>query len=231
MSTLKDRAAGPAVPPPAGQRFTLPAALPAGERLLWQGAPDWRALARNALHLRGLSVYLGLVVAWVAGASLWRHDPLATTAFHTARAAVVACAPIALGLVYAWLAARAAAYTITNRRVVIRLGIGLPLTLNLPFSRIDGADLVMRADGTGDLVLTLAPGSRGLGYIIMWPHTRPWQFGQSQPMLRGLTDARAAGAILSAAIGESAPKPVSLAQSGRMIDTSECQADDTLRTA
>ncbi len=29
-----------------------PQALPAGERMLWQGAPSWRALARRSLHVR-----------------------------------------------------------------------------------------------------------------------------------------------------------------------------------
>ena len=30
----------------------LPEPLPRGERLLWQGAPDWRVMAREAMHLR-----------------------------------------------------------------------------------------------------------------------------------------------------------------------------------
>ena len=33
----------------------LPEPLPAGERVLWQGSPDWRALAREAFHLPAIA--------------------------------------------------------------------------------------------------------------------------------------------------------------------------------
>ena len=35
----------------------LPEPLPAGERILWQGAPDWRALAVHVFHVRKLAAY------------------------------------------------------------------------------------------------------------------------------------------------------------------------------
>eukprot|EP01036_Dinobryon_divergens_P017887 gene17887-24325_t len=41
----------------------LPEPLPPGERLLWQGAPDWRDLARHGFHLNALVVYFGAVLA------------------------------------------------------------------------------------------------------------------------------------------------------------------------
>ena len=46
--------------------------------------------------------------------------------------------PLAIGiaLVFAWASARTTVYTITNRRVVMRFGIALPMTLNLPFTLI-----------------------------------------------------------------------------------------------
>ncbi len=219
----------------AAGRFALPAALPAGERILWQGAPDWRALARNALHLRGLAVYFGVIVAWVCGHAIMQGLPAGTVAFNTGRAVLVACGPLALGVIYAWLAARAAAYTITNRRVVIRMGLALPLTLNLPFAQIESADLALKSDGTGDLALKPTAGSKGLGWLIMWPHTRPWQVGQAQPMLRGLHDAAAAGAILAGAladhVGEQSGPIVSLAQTTRIVDTADCHHNTTVVTA
>ncbi len=48
----------------------LPGQLPPGETILWQGAPHWRALARDAFHVRGVAVYFALlaVVAVVSGA-------------------------------------------------------------------------------------------------------------------------------------------------------------------
>ena len=41
----------------------------------------------------------------------------------------------------AWLSARNTVYTITDRRVVMRIGIVLTLTFNLPFKRIAAAGL------------------------------------------------------------------------------------------
>ena len=38
--------------------------LPAGEVVLWQGAPSFRSLVRRALHLRTLGIYFAVLVAW-----------------------------------------------------------------------------------------------------------------------------------------------------------------------
>ena len=40
----------------------LPEALPAGERILWQGSPDWRALGNEAFHLKRLAQYFVLML-------------------------------------------------------------------------------------------------------------------------------------------------------------------------
>ena len=44
----------------------LPEPLPAGERLLWQGSPAWRALAADALHWRKIALYFVLLLGWQA---------------------------------------------------------------------------------------------------------------------------------------------------------------------
>ena len=41
----------------------LPEPLPRGERLLWQGAPDWRVLAVAAFHIRKLAIYFAAMLA------------------------------------------------------------------------------------------------------------------------------------------------------------------------
>ena len=204
-------------------RFKLPGTLPAGERVLWQGAPHWRALARDALHVRGLALYLGLIVTWVASSAAWHGLSATEVALKTGGAALIAAAPVALAFAYAWLAARAAAYTITNQRVVIRMGVGLQLNLNLPFSKIDAAALTPKRDGTGSIALKLAPGAKGLGWIILWPHARPWTFGAAQPMLRSLPDAARAGRVLAEALAATAAAPVPLASETEMVDSADCQ--------
>lgn len=204
-------------------RFQLPGTLPAGERVLWQGAPDWRALARDALHVRGLSLYLGVIVAWVAASAAMHGLPATEVAFKTGFAALIAAVPVVLAVAYAWLAARGAAYTITNRRVVIRMGVGLQLNLNLPFAKIDGAALATKRGSTGSIALKLAPGAKGLGWFILWPHARPWTFGNAQPMLRSLPDADRAGQILADALAASLEGSVPLAHGKEMVDTRDCQ--------
>ena len=99
----------------------------------------------------------------------------------------------------AWLTARTTVYTITNRRVVMRIGIVLSVTFNLPFRVIDSAALRGYADGTGDLTLVLA-GEDRISYLHLWPHARPWHVARPVPMLRCVSDAAGVAAMLSRAV-------------------------------
>jgi putative photosynthetic complex assembly protein len=76
-------------------------------------------------------------------------------------------------------------YTITDRRVVMRIGMVLTVTYNLPLSQIAAADLRREADGSGDLRLRLAAGQR-IPYAHLWPHARPWRLASPEPALRCL---------------------------------------------
>ena len=42
----------------------LPEELPAGEEILWQGAPDWRAFAMHVFHVRAIALYGAILCAW-----------------------------------------------------------------------------------------------------------------------------------------------------------------------
>lgn len=191
MTQVQD-ASGTAVP-------GLPELLPRGEKILWQGAPDWRDLALHGFHLRKLAIYFVLllvarvVVQGNAGATA--ADIAGSTALLAALAAVT------LGFIafYAWLAARAARYMVTNRRVIIRCGATLPMTINLPFDKLVSADLRVRPDGHGDLPVTLADDSRP-SRVILWPHVKPWSLLRVKPMLRSLPDAQQAGTVLGEAL-------------------------------
>ena len=44
-------------------QYGLPEALPADERLLWQGSPNWASLARHTFHVKKLAVYFGVIIA------------------------------------------------------------------------------------------------------------------------------------------------------------------------
>jgi hypothetical protein len=185
----------------------LPGPLPKGERLLWQGAPRWRALAVRALHVRKFAVYFAVLLAWYAASSLSGGAAPAAVALATAKLAGLALVPLALLTAYAWGIARTTVYSVTNRRVVVRFGIALPMTINLPFAQIDGAALKEAADGTGDIALTLARGAR-VSYLVAWPHVRPWRVGRAQPSLRSVPNVAQVAQVVSRALAAAAAVPV-----------------------
>jgi Bacterial PH domain len=169
----------------------LPGHLPPGETMLWQGAPEWKRLAVSAFHIRGVAIYFGALILFGVVQGSWLGVGL------TLVAGLLATGLIALG---AWGAARTTLYTITNKRVVMRVGIALPKCINLPLSLVESADLSLHRDGTGDIALTVN-GAQRLGYLALWPHARPWKLAVPQPMLRGVPDARAVAATLARACG------------------------------
>lgn len=176
----------------------LPEELPADEHILWQGAPDWRVLARRAFHVRKLAVYFALMLA-LRGTVVVADGGSAWDGLRAALAlSPLALAGLGLVLLLAWLSARAALYTLTDKRVVMRVGIVLTVTFNLPYRRIAGADLALTPDGHGDIALTLAGRDR-IALLQLWPHARPWQLAKPQPSLRALPDAQRVAQQLSAA--------------------------------
>ncbi len=168
----------------------LPEALPAGERILWQGGPQWGALCLHVFHLRKLAVYfaamMGLQALYLLG------DPQAAIGRSLVFSALAAATALGLLALTAWGVARTSLYTLTSRRVVMRIGIVLTITLNLPLRQLRGADLLAHADGQGDVSLALA-GTKRIGWFHLWPHARPWALRDPQPTLRCIPDAQAVG--------------------------------------
>jgi hypothetical protein len=179
----------------------LPAELPAGERLLWQGTPRWQSLATNAFQVRKVAVYFLVLIAFEATASLAGGQPTGHVMAGSAWLAALAAAAVAVLALLAWLNARATVYSITTRRIVMRFGIALPMTVNVPFAVVESAALRAHADGTADLPVRLTRGSR-VGYLITWPHVRPWHFSRPEPMLRAIADGEHVAALLSAGLAE-----------------------------
>ncbi len=167
----------------------LPGHLPEGETILWQGAPQWRSFAVSALKTRWIGVYFAALFALsAAGGSLF------------GMIATLIGAAVSLGLLalFAVLVARTTVYTITNRRVVLRIGVALNTCINLPLKLIGAADLRQLDKRHGDIALTLT-GRHRLGYAVLWPHARPFRLAQPQPMLRALADPSAVADILARA--------------------------------
>ena len=138
----------------------LPEKLPRGETMIWQGSPEWRALAISAFRIRPVGAYFGLLLAWEL-ASAWRSgasvsDMLALSTWIVGLSA--AAIGILCGLAYFY--ARGTIYTLTTKRIVIRTGLALPITLNLPLSLIDTAAVGASTLGTKGITLAVAKPNR-----------------------------------------------------------------------
>jgi hypothetical protein len=192
----------------------LPGPLPAGERLIWQGTPRWQGLARRAFRTSWVAGYLAGMVAlravWLGSEGATLQDVVSATA----SSAVLSLIALAVLASLAWLSAGATIYTITNRRVAIRHGISVGLTLNLPFSAIEGAAFKEFADGSGQISLQLQRSAR-IGYLLNWPHVRPGRYTMPEPTLRAIAGVAGVAKILAAALAESSPAAIEPASTAR----------------
>jgi hypothetical protein len=204
----------------------LPQQLPSGEQVLWQGEPSWKGLALRAFHVRKVAIYFGILLAWRIATAL--SAGLAPLAFLKALAplCLVGGAAVLALLGLAFWTGRTSIYTITNRRIALRIGIALSITVNVPFRKIDSAALRRYKDGTGDLPVRLL-GADHIAYVPLWPHVRPWRFAKPDPMLRAVPDAERVAQILSAALEASrASSGATVGGSGRVTAIASNGASD-----
>ena len=100
----------------------LPEKLPRHEYVIWQGQPDWKQLAVDAFHIRKILVYFAVML----GLQLIHLIDSDITTLDIAKqmGTSVVLASIALGLLAwsAYLSGQATIYTLTNRRIVMRIG-------------------------------------------------------------------------------------------------------------
>jgi hypothetical protein len=165
----------------------MPERLPEGEHLLWQGKPDWRSLAIRAFHIRAIAAYFAVLVTWQVASGLSDGFAAAGSLKNTLVLAGLSLAAVGIIVALAWFYAWTTVYSITNRRVVMHIGVALPVALNIPFSQIGAASAKMYRNGTADIPLTLLGDGR-IAYLHLWPHARPWLLNKPEPMLRCVAD-------------------------------------------
>lgn len=174
--------------------------------MIWQGAPATMAIARRTLHIGLVAAYFGLLLVWRLLTAAEEGKTLAETIATSLPLLTLAAAALGLLTLIAWLTSRTTLYTITDKRVVMRYGIALPLTVNVPFVAVKSAGFKGHRDGTGDIVLEVS-GPVKLGYWHLWPHARPWKLARPQPSLRGVPDAARVADILAGALRAKAGDP------------------------
>ena len=165
----------------------LPEALPKDEHILWQGSPNpWR-LAVEALSLKWVAGYFIVLSIWRIGVSSIDHS-LTEAMGHGVPFVLVGAAACLVLYGLATVQAKSAVYTLTNKRVAMRIGAALTMTLNLPYTQIKNANLDLRQGGTGTIAFELKGDTR-FSYLMTWPHVRPWFMSRTHPALRCIPQA------------------------------------------
>jgi hypothetical protein len=177
----------------------LPEALPEGEVLLWQGAPAWTEIAQRVFLIRWVMGYFLLLAGWDLLSASLQGGSMVAAIGGAAVLLLVGSVGIGILALLAMAVARTSVYSITSRRLVLRVGVALPITINIPFAAIAGAALRNRKDGHGDIVMELLPSHR-ISWIALWPHCAGWSFGRPKPMLRGVANAASVAKILGEAV-------------------------------
>lgn len=185
----------------------LPKPLPEGETLLWQGSPDSAALAREAFKANWVLGYLLVIAVWRASIAFADGGFALSVAVFLP---YLALALVGYGIVrlLARASAKAAIYSITTHRVILRIGAALQVTWTVPFTKIASASLATRPmTGTGTVAMDLVEGQH-ISYLALWPHLRPGFAKKVQPAFRCIPDAAQVARILSDAAQTRVNEPV-----------------------
>jgi hypothetical protein len=179
----------------------LPEPLPAGEIILWQGTPSWTAMAKHVFRLQWLAVYFAVIVVLQIYSVAGSEGGLAAGWSSVALAVFLALIGLLLVGLLAYWSATTTMYTLTNRRIVMRVGIVLTVTFNLPYKSLKSADLKLYKDGTGDIPMQIATEDK-IAFSHLWPHARPWRLAKPEPMMRCVPEAQQVAKLLTQAWSE-----------------------------
>ncbi len=179
-------------------QYGLPELLPANEKILWQGSPDFGTVARRVFHLRKVAVYFALMLVWKVASTISDGGSFVDGLMSITVLGALAVMGFAALAGLAWATARTAVYTLTDKRIVMRIGIALTLTFNLPLRLVKSAGLRQHKDGCGDILIAMGSEDQ-IAWLHLWPHVRPWVLARPEPMLRAVPDAAHVAALLAQA--------------------------------
>lgn len=186
----------------------LPDHLPEGESLLWQGRPDWMRLAVNAFHVRKVAAYFAVIIV---GQAVLRLAEGATwaEAFKAVPVLVgLGIAACAILLILAYASAKTTRYSLTSKRVLMKIGIALPVIVNIPYRQVDSVSFAITGGTRGNIIFKTG-GETRLAYLLLWPHARPWYITKPQPALREIADVETVASRLALALGGQMPAAAS----------------------
>jgi len=182
----------------------LPDHLPEGERLIWQGRPDWKQLAINAFHIRKVAIYFAVLIVAQGAWKLFNGASIADALQAVPLMAGLGFVACSILLAFAYASARTTHYTLTNRRALMKVGIALPVIINLPLRQIDGASFALTGKGRGTICFKTGGNTR-LAYLLLWPHAKPWHMSKPQPAFRDIADVENVASRLALTLGGHMP--------------------------
>jgi hypothetical protein len=168
----------------------LPELPPRGEVILWQGRPNWFRLTVESLNLWWVVAYFAVLTAW--------RFITVIDVLSFERAIIMTLIVVLLLMLVGFIQARATVYTITNRRVAMRIGAALTVTLNIPYTQIENAAVSVGKAGCGNIALQ-TKGASKFSYLVLWPHVRSWKISKPEPTLRAIPDVQSVAQILAKA--------------------------------
>ncbi|MBT3070354.1 PH domain-containing protein [Rhodomicrobium sp. Az07] len=185
----------------------LPYQLPEDEKILWQGSPQWRSLAVHICHVRTITLYFAVLIAWRFLVPVLDGKPVSDAYELAAFLALLNGIVVGMAVIWSILLAKTTIYTITTRRVVLRYGIALTKAVNVPLRLVKNVGMNRHSNGCADIAFETT-GQGRIAYLILWPHTRPWHVSPTQPMLRSVPEAEKVAEILKQALAPFAAQSV-----------------------
>ncbi|MGB1443352.1 MAG: photosynthetic complex putative assembly protein PuhB [Paracoccaceae bacterium] len=175
----------------------LPELPPRGEVILWQGRPNWFRLTVESLNLWWVVAYFAVLTVWrfitVIDILSFERAIIMTLPF-----VIMTLIVVLLLMLVGFIQARATVYTITNRRVAMRIGAALTVTLNIPYTQIENAAVSVGKADCGNIALE-TKGASKFSYLVLWPHIRSWKISKPEPTLRAIPDVQSVAQILAKA--------------------------------
>ncbi|MEI7428018.1 MAG: photosynthetic complex putative assembly protein PuhB [Betaproteobacteria bacterium] len=177
-------------------QYGLPESLPEGEYVIWQGSPDVWRMAKEVFYIRPVIAYFVFLMVFSVFDGIALEHTIPTIVISAAW--MFALSLVCIGLLYclAYFTATTTVYTMTNRRIVMRIGIALTLSFNLPFKEIISADFKEKKDGFGNIPLRISTTTK-IAYFHLWPHARPLRFNNPEPMLRNIKNVKDVATLLT----------------------------------
>jgi hypothetical protein len=165
----------------------LPENLPEDEKILWQGSPNFALLMNKVFLFRLIAIYFFCLLSFVL---YWDFQKVGQVdaLFNLLTNLLLSGFSLAALALLAYLTCSTAVYTLTNKRVVMRIGIVLTLTFNIPFKQIVAADYKKHSNGSGDISFRIDSSTK-IAFIQLWPHCRFKSFAHPEPAMKCIENA------------------------------------------